>query len=108
MLQQLIRQALSQKNMSMRQASLAAGMSEGWLKSILRTKEPKDPGIGAMIRLADFLEIDRLQLFEAVEIDFRGGPRDLQSIDAALRVFANMNPTERAAFIAANNAKRTR
>ena len=86
----------------MRQASLAAGMSEGWLKSILRTKEPKDPGIGAMIRLAVVLEIDRHRLIEAVEADFRGGSRDHQSIEAALQVFTSMAPKERAAFIAAH------
>jgi transcriptional regulator with XRE-family HTH domain len=102
MLQQLIRQALSRRNLSMRQASLAAGMEESWLKKVLNGKT-WDPGIGGMVRLADALEIDRLRLLEAVEADFS---RDHQSVEAALQVFASMSPKERAAFIAAHRGRR--
>jgi hypothetical protein len=100
MLKELIRRALEEKRMSMRQASLAAGMNQGWLKQFLSAPKPMDPGISAMISLANVLGIDKVQLLEAVEQDARGGKRDRNTLEAALRAVADMTPAERAAFLA--------
>jgi transcriptional regulator with XRE-family HTH domain len=101
MLQQLIRQTLSRKGMSMRQASREAGMNPNWVRDILDGKI-RDPGIGSMVALADVLGIDRLGLLEAVDADHNG---DRRSIEAAMRVFASMSPKERAAFIAMHRTR---
>ena len=101
-LRRLIRAALDFRGMSMRQASLAAGMNETWVKSILNSKKSMDPGIGAMVRLADVLGIDRLELLRAVEQDGDGA-----SLEAAIEVISNMSPEERAAFVAAHGHRRS-
>jgi transcriptional regulator with XRE-family HTH domain len=106
MLQQLIRRALKRNQLSMRQASLAAGMNEGWLKQFMASRGTYDPGISAMLALAEVLEIDHAELIAAVAQDSRGSPRDRHSLDAAIKAITEMTPQERAAFLAAHRTRR--
>jgi hypothetical protein len=72
-------------------------MNADWLKHFLAAKKPMDPGISAMVSLADVLGIDRLDLMEAVAADALGGKR--QGRDAVLREVSKMSPQEVAAFL---------
>jgi transcriptional regulator with XRE-family HTH domain len=102
MLQQLIRQALSRKNMSMRKASLLAGHSESYVRDIL-DGSTRDPGITGLLELAEVLDIPPNALLEAVQKD-RGHSKDRR--EAAARIISQMTPEELAAFIATHSTRR--
>lgn len=107
MFREMVIEALSRSNsMSGRAASELAGKNETWLKSILRAKNPVEPKIGSVARLAIALQIDPKRLLEAAARDFPGKKaKRTQRVEAALQALPKMTPQERAAFVAALQAQ---
>jgi hypothetical protein len=101
-LRELIREALQRTGLSMRQASLAAGKNEAFLKVILNGSI-RDPGIGGIMRLANVLDIDKHELLEAVERDHVSASDNLE---AAIEVLKSMTPAERVAFVQSRRRQR--
>jgi hypothetical protein len=79
----------------MRQASLAAGMNETFVRDILDGRV-RDPGIGGIVRLTNVLGIDRRELFEVVERDHGGAGANME---AAIDMLKSMTPAELATFV---------
>ena len=70
-------------------------MNETFVRDLLDGRT-RDPGIGAVVSLANVLGVDKRELFEAVERD-HGGAGD--NLEAAIEVLKSMTPAERTAFV---------
>lgn len=104
MLRELIKKALDREGITPRAASLHCGMNVGWVGAILRG-ETRDPGIAAMVMLADLLKIDRQTLLDTVVRDLGLGA-DHQAKNEAVRALSQLSPRERQALVDSLNKPR--
>lgn len=84
-----LRQTLDNSGKSMRAVSMAAGLGDNYLHSILG--EGKEPSIDRLLKIADTLNISLAWLLYGIEI----GPQE----ERLLRLYAKLPETQRRAIL---------